>query len=167
MKKLVCLILLTAVFTGCQKKQWYGSCPEIDLVKKVDDSFLNNDMAVWRAAYADTARIFFNDMIAPPLSPDTLALRLKDTRESYGSLKMSRPIYEMIVTDDGDQWVHRWCQWEATTKNGKAYTWASQASFLVSDGKIRMAGYVVNSLPGYLVNQPEAPATVETATPTK
>ena len=81
------------------------------------------------------------------------------SRDTYSDLKMNMPIYEMITTDDGQQWVHRWLKWEGTLKNGKSVAWPSHASFLVSDGKIRGAGYIFNALPGYLANQPDSTAT--------
>jgi hypothetical protein len=70
-------------------------------------------------------------------------------------VKLNNSVYEMIVTDDGDKWVHRWGVWEGKMANGKASSWTSNVSFLVSDGKIRIGAYVFNALPNYLASQPD------------
>ena len=158
MKNLIGFLILAIVFTACQKKQYTASSPEIDLVKKVDESFQNADFAAYRSAYADTTKVWYNDWNGVSTPIDSVVKALQTARSNFADIKMNMPIYEMITTDDGQQWVHRWTKWEATLKNGKSVSWPSHASFLVSDGKIRGAGYIFNALPGYLANQPDSAA---------
>ena len=153
MKKLIGFLILIVAFTACQKKQYTDKGPEIDLVKSVDDAFLKADFVAYKAAYSDTASVWFNDWNGADTSLDSLVSALQRARSNYSDLKINMPVYEMVITDAGDQWVHRWCKWEATLKNGKSVAWPSHASFLVSAGKIRGAGYIFNALPGYLANQ--------------
>ncbi len=163
MKKLIGILLVAAVFASCQqqKKQWFASSTEIDLAKKLDQSFAGADWSTFRASFADTAKIWVNTFLSDPsISADTLTQAFKSAREGMTAVKLSEDaIYEMIEADNGDRWVHRWGLWEATLANGKTYSWVSNANFKVAGGKIVMAGYVLNSLPGYLANQPDpAPA---------
>ena len=161
MKKIACLIVLAVVLASCQtqKKQWWGTSAEIDVIKKMDEAFVAGDLAAYRAAFADTTKVWFNQWTGTPISPDTLVSNIAATRATLTSLKMNDPYYEMIENDDGQRMVHRWIMWEATLTSGKSYTWASNADFIVSDGKIRTAYYIFNALPGYQANQPDpAPA---------
>ena len=149
---------LAAVIAACQqgKKQYFTDGPEIDLVKKLDQSFASADWVSFRGSYADTAKIWFNtwgDQDAA-LSADSLVARYQKTRVNYNEIKLGDPvIYEMVETDNGQRWVHRWGRWDVKHKNGKNISWPSHGAFLVSDGKIRAAGYIYNALPGYLANQ--------------
>jgi hypothetical protein len=157
MKHFLAFLALAVSFSACQQKkqQYFASSPEIDLVKKLDQSFATADWTTYRNSYADTAQIWFNTWGGEgAISVDTLIANLQSARNNYTEIKLSDPaVYEMIETDAGDRWVHRWGRWDVTHKNGKDISWASHAAFLVSDGKIRGAGYIFNSLPGYLANQ--------------
>ncbi len=158
MKKLVGILLVAVLFASCQtqKKQWFSTSPEIDLVKKLDASFAGSDWATFRSSFADTAKIWVNvPWSEPGISADTLTARFTASRAGMTALKLSNEVYEMIETDDGDRWVHRWGLWEGTLANGKSASWTSNANFLVSDGKIRIAAYIFNGLPTYLANQPD------------
>ena len=68
-------------------------------------------------------------------------------------------VYEMVETDAGVRWVHRWAVWEAKLVNGKTSSWTTNANFRIEGGKITLAAYIYNGLPNYLANQPDpAPA---------
>lgn len=156
MKYVIGFLAMAVMFTACQqKKQYFTSAPEIDLVKKVDQSYASADWETLRGTYADTTKIWLNTWGGQDaISVDTLMARLQTARANYTDVKMGEPIvYEMIETDDGTRWVHRWTRWDVTHKNGKSFSYPSHASFMVSDGKIRGAGYIFNALPGYLANQ--------------
>lgn len=156
MKYLPILLLLAVSFTACQqKKQFFSSSPEIDMIKKLDQSFASADWTSYRSSYADTAQIWFNSWgDGTGISADSLVANLRAARANYTDVKLNdMAVYEMIETDGGDRWVHRWGRWDVQHKNGKAVSWPSHAAFLVSDGKIRGAGYIFNALPGYLANQ--------------
>ena len=158
MKKLIGILLVAVLFASCQtqKKQWFDASTEIDLVKKLDASFAGADWTTFRGSFADTAKIWVNTSWSEPgISADTLTARFTVSRAGMTSLKLSNEVYEMIETDDGNRWVHRWGVWEGTLANGKSATWTSNASFVVSGGKISTAGYIFNALPGYLASQPD------------
>ncbi|MBL7847245.1 MAG: hypothetical protein JNL40_07240 [Cyclobacteriaceae bacterium] len=158
MKRIVGILLVVLLFASCkqQPKQWYSTSPEVDLVKQVDASFASGDWATFRAAFADTAKIWVNTTWnEPSMSADTLTANYKSARGNMTEAKLTNSVYEMIVTDEGNHWVHRWGVWEAKLANGKTSSWASNSNFLVSDGKIRMGVYIFNALPNYLASQPD------------
>ena len=162
MKKLFALIVLAAFLIACQqgKKQYFSDGPEIDMIKKMDQSFAAGDLTAIRNNYADTAKIWFNTWgDENAISVDTLMARAQAARSNYDEVKMSDPlIYEMVELDNGNRWVHRWFRWDIKHKNGKSYSYNSHASFMVMGGKIRAAGYVFNALPGYLATQDSSAA---------
>lgn len=162
MKRLVVIFFALLLLASCkqQPKQWFNAGAEIDLAKQIDGAFAAGDWTTFRAAFADTAKTWVNTTWSQPgISADSLTAGFKSARDGMSEAKLSNSIYEMIVTDEGDHWVHRWGVWEGKLANGKSATWTSNANFLVSDGKVRMAAYVYNALPGYLANQPDpAPA---------
>lgn len=161
MKRFVGIFLVVLLFAACkqQPKQWFSTSTEIDLAKQVDNAFAAGDWTAFRSAFADTAKIWVNtSWDQPSLSPDTLTAGYRTAREGMTEAKLTKSVYEMIVTDDGDHWVHRWGVWEAKLANGKSSSWSSNASFLVSDGQIRIGVYIFNALPNYLANQPEPQA---------
>ena len=60
MRKLLAFLLLAAVVSACQKKQYYASSPEIDVAKKADEAYYKGDWTLLRSLYADTAKINLN-----------------------------------------------------------------------------------------------------------
>jgi hypothetical protein len=161
MKQVIVVLILAVAFTACQQKQrYFDAAPEIDLVKNLDKAFAAADWTTYRSSYADTATIWFNTWgDEGAISVDTLVAGLQRARDNYSEAKLGEPaIYEMVEINNGDRWVHRWGRWDAKHKNGKSVSWPSHASFLVSGGKIRGAGYIFNALPGYLANQDSATA---------
>lgn len=162
MKRIVGILLVALLFAACkqQPKQWYNASAEIDLAKQVDAGFANGDWSSFRAAFSDTAKIWVNTSWSEPaITADTLTANYTNARAGLTDAKLNNAVYEMIVTDEGDHWVHRWGVWQATLANGKSTSWTSNASFLVSGGKITIAAYIFNALPSYLANQPDpAPA---------
>ena len=163
MKKLIGILLVAAVFASCQtqKKQVFTTSAEIDMVKKLDQSFAGSDWSTFRASFSDTAKIWINTSWSDPaMSADTLTQNFKTARAGLTAIRMNdNAIYNMVEHDNGARWVHRWLVWESTNTNGKSATWTSNANFLIADGKIVQAGYIYNALPGYLANQPDpAPA---------
>lgn len=162
MKRIFGILLVVLLFAACkqQPKQWYSASPEIDLAKQVDAGFAAGDWNSFRSPFADTAKVWVNTSWSEPsISADTLTARFKSARSGMTEAKLATSVYEMIVTDKGDHWVHRWGVWEAKMANGKAVSWTSNASFLISGGKITLVAYIYNALPGYLANQPDpAPA---------
>jgi hypothetical protein len=43
MKKIMISVLAVLTLAACQKKQWFASCPEIDLVKKGNAAYFSGD----------------------------------------------------------------------------------------------------------------------------
>lgn len=162
MKRIVGILLVSSLFASCtqQPKQWYSASAEIDLAKQVDAGFANSDWSSFRAAFSDTAKIWVNTSWSEPaMSADTLTANYTTARAGLTDVRLNNAVYEMIVTDEGDHWVHRWGVWQGTLANGKSTSWTSHTSFLVTGGKIVAAGWIFNALPTYLASQPDpAPA---------
>lgn len=157
MRKLFFAVLALLVLNACQEKQYFDASPEIDLVKKANDAYFKGDWSTMRSVFADTARIWFNTWHTKNdgLTPDQFVETLKTGLENYSEYKMGdEPIYEMIVTDEGDKWVHCWFLWSATTKSGVEVNTPVSIGGMVKDGKIVYEAAVVNALPGYLAAQP-------------
>ena len=155
MKKLIFFVFLAAGIVGCQKKQYFTACPEIDLIKKGSDAYSKGDWDGLRSLYADTAKVMVNTwMNQQAMTLDQFIEMEKTGAASYASYKIGDDaIYEMVVTDEGDHWVHTWLNHTATLKNGKVVSNPVHISSLVANGKVVWQGFIFDNLQGFLAAQ--------------
>jgi hypothetical protein len=156
MKKLFVFALGLLALAACQEKQYFKESPEIDLVKKGIAAYFSGDWDTFRAGYADTAKIAVNVWDEDKwVGPDAYIEGLKSNLTNYAEYNIGEnPVYEMIVTDEGDKWVHAWFLHSGKTNGGKDVTTPVNVSFFVKDNKIAMQIDIFNALPGYLARQP-------------
>lgn len=155
MKKLSFFALGLLALAACQEKQYFKESPEIDLVKKGIAAYFSGDWDTFRAGYADTAKIAVNVWDEDNwVGPDAYIEGLKSNLTNYAEYKIGGSVYEMIVTDEGDKWVHAWFLHSGKTNGGKDATTPVNVSFFVKDNKIAMQIDIFNALPGYLARQP-------------
>ncbi len=153
MKKALTLLLLASVFTACQKKQYFTESPEIDLVKKGADYYLKADWTGLSSMYADSAKIIVNSWSETITTAKFIELE-KQGVTNYTSYKIEDgAIYEMVITDKGEHWVHTWLGHTATLKNGKTLTGIVNIATQVENGKVVFQGFVSDNLPTYLAMQ--------------
>ena len=159
MKNLLFLIILAGVITSCQKKQLFSASPEIDIIKKGNEAYVKGDWTTLRSLYADTAHIWVNSWFGPELTPDKFIEIEKAGAADFTDVKLStdNAIYEMVVTDDGDHWVHYWAGWSGkAAKTGKEAKSAVHIAAQVEHGKVVNFLVVIDSLPAFLASQPDS-----------
>lgn len=116
------------------EQTFYRESPEIDLCKRMIDATLNGNWDEYPGFYADKARIWRNKA---EMTPQQLTAYLQNTHESFSEYSMDPQFWEMVVTPEGDRWVHFWTHWlgrlEAT---GKMYDIPIHISMKVVNNKI-------------------------------
>jgi hypothetical protein len=168
MKKLLLFFMVAGMLAACQQEkpgQYFASSPEIDLVKKANADYVAGNWDVMKSAYADTAKVYDNVWDrSQQVTADDFLKSLKGRAEKYSEYKISDDaIYEMIVTDKGEKWVHNWFLWTGKHKNGKEVEIPIHISFLVVDNKIAFQVNMYNVLPAYLAENPPPLADAGTA----
>ncbi len=143
-------VLITAViFASCQapaEKQYFSESPEIDLGKKVIEAYLSGNFEAYSEFYSDTATIYRNNYDdEAAMSWQEYVVDLKEGIEPASSYTMDSPIWEMIVTDEGDHWVHLWAVWQGSVEaTGKTYNIPAMSSMLVVNNKIVIQSDIYN-----------------------
>ena len=155
MKTLFTFLSLIILLAGCQQKQYFSSCPEIDMIKKADAAYFSGDWATFRSIFADTAKVNNNTWLGGEISPDQFIETMKTDLANYTEYHQGEsPFYEMIIDDKGQKFVHAWWQWAGTHKNGKKVSVVVHVTAQMAGDKIGWLGAISDSLPGYLAEQP-------------
>ena len=143
MKNLFLIGLAVILFTACQESKpdrYFTSSPEIDSLKELISDYHEGDWESWVGHYADTAKIFHND-VKNGVSPKETVESLKEILANVSSYKFdesdSSIFHEMIITDNGDKWVHFWGNWQGTmAANGEQLGIPVHLAMNFVDGKI-------------------------------
>jgi len=162
MKQIFLVILMAAVLCSCQqKKQYFTSGPEIDMAKKGNEAYVKGDWETLRSLYADTAKILVNKWFGEEMSIDQFLMMQKMEVAELASYSIGDDaIYEMVVQDNGDHWVHVWLNWSAKLKNGKEVHTPVHLALQVENGKVVFQGLIFNQLGGYLAAMAPPDSTV-------
>ena len=162
MKRIISLsaIVIFISITACQpeqtKKQYFEESPEIELAKKAVKAFEDGDADTYRSCYADTVKFWQNQHWAkyPGKTIDEqmeLFETVHSTREYY---RNEGGIWEMIIQDDGDKWVHYWSETHMKYKeDDEEIILVGHIAFSVVDNKIVYENVIFENLPIYLANQ--------------
>ena len=138
------------IIASCQapaEKQYFTESPEIDLGKKLVDAYLAGNWDSYPEIYADTARIWrnVNWTTNEGFTVQQYVEDLKSALEPISSYKMEPQIWESIINDDGEHWVHFWTVWighnDATNKD---YEIVVHVVMQVVDNKIVAQGDIFN-----------------------
>ena len=154
------LSVLLFLFTCCQqeqnKKQYFEQSPEIELAKKLMDSYLNQDWEALRSYYSDTARIWNNVWYTshPGISVDQYISDTKEFVSTLAEYSYEDEVWEMIVNNDGQKWVHFWGNWVGIlTQTGNKVEVAAHLAYGVVGDKVVYLSLFVDTLPIYLAQQ--------------
>jgi hypothetical protein len=160
--KNILLFLSAATLLSCQtrQQQFFTSCPEIDLVKKMNAAYVSGDWQAMRSGYADTAKVYDNTWRdAKPLTAGDFLAGLQAAVGDYSEYSIAGDaVYEMIVTDDGQKWVHNWFLWKGVHKNGTEVRMPIHLSLMIVGDKVVTQVNMYNVLPAYLATQPTSVA---------
>ena len=158
MKKLLMFLLLSTAIMACQKKQYFSSAPEIDLIKKGNEAYFKGDWESLRSLYADTANIYDNTWLDNEITADQYIENMKAGLTDFTEYKLAdeREFIEMVETDDGQRWVHDWLLWGGTHKSGKKVLTTVHIASQVINNKIVNQVFMYDRLASYLAAQPDS-----------
>ena len=166
MKKLMIFLFGNVLLFSCQTRpqQYFTTCPEIDVIKNTNAAYVEGDWKAMRAAYADTAKIYDNTWDADQFTTaDDFVRGLETSVKDYSEYAIGEDaVFEMIVTDKAEKWVHNWFLWKGTHNNGKEVEIPIHLSFKMVDNKVALQVNMYNVLPFYLAAQPMPVAGVPT-----
>lgn len=166
MKTLTLFFVCTLFLFSCQTKpqQYFSSCPEIDMIRNGNAAYVAGDWKALRAIYADTAKILNNTWMNDATAPDEFVAQLQGVVGNYSEYGIGGDaVYEMIVTDKGEKWVHNWLLWKGKHKNGTEVQFPIHLSFRIAEGKVVTQVNMYDRLPAYLASHPVTVA--DAATP--
>jgi len=163
MKNLIYLFLLALIIGACQptaEKQYFTESPEIEIAKKTNEAYMAGDWETIKSYFADSAFVYFNS--TEGITSDQYVGGLQQSvanYSKYGFLEDAN--YEMIVTDNGQKWVHAWLNWEATTVDGKDVKTLVTINWGIENDKIFGLVVIYNALPMYLAANPPSTPEIE------
>ena len=131
MKNIFLILLVIISLNSCKNKSadnksdktstgtLLTSGPEVDILKKGIESWSKGDWTANRSLFSDSALTMTNTADkSQAISIDSaLALR-KASRADFSVESINNPIYEVVVTPNGNKYGHIWCN--ATIKNIKS-----------------------------------------------
>jgi len=128
MKKSLLYMFIAGLFlVSCQQateKQYFTESADIDVGKKVLEAYLTGDWEAYNDLYADTARIWRNKnwTTDPGMTREEFVTDLRSALEPISSYSLDTQIWESIINDDGNHWVHFWGVWKGSNSaTGKDY----------------------------------------------
>lgn len=115
----------------------------VDLLKKLVASIEKGDWDAAQSCFADSAMVWYNawpqDTTQKGVLATDIVAREKAERVNWSGVSYGDPIYEVVITPDGQQYGHIWARYTAKhAKTGKSVDVPLFASFLITDGKLDM-----------------------------
>lgn len=134
------------------------------MIRNGNAAYVAGDWKGLRAIYADTAKILNNTWMKNATPPDEFVAQLHGVVDNYSEYGIGEDaVYEMVVTDKGEKWVHNWFLWKGKHNNGTEVQFPISLSFRIVGGKVVTQVNMFDRLPGYLATHPVAVA--DAATP--
>lgn len=140
------------IITACQpaaEKQYLTEGPEVDLGKKFMEAYLAGNWDAIPSMYSDTAKVFRNTnfMTAEGFTPSQYAEDLQNGLQGISSYSFDPQIWECIINENGQHWVHFWGIWKGHHDGtNKDYEIAVHAAMLVEAGKIQAQADFFNNV---------------------
>ena len=144
MKKITLLSAIVLICFSCSdqqaKKQYFEASPEIDLCKKLVEAYNAEDWSTFKSFYCDTAKVWHNShYLADP--GKTVSEIVEGFKSSQAPLEYARftsdSLWEMVITNEGEKWVHFWGKWVAKIKGSTSeINMVTHIDYNVIDGKI-------------------------------
>jgi hypothetical protein len=147
------LIGMYSCQTKQSSKQYFEASPEIDVVNKVTEAFLNQDWETYRTYYSDTAKIWENTWYLTDqyMSIDKSIEGMRALTSSFIYQSFEETTLEMIITNKGEKWVYFWGNWTGKfTDDGEEIVIPIHHAMLFVDGKIVSELNFFDSHPIYL-----------------
>ena len=148
---LIATFFVAVILMSCEQpceKGYYTESPEIDVAKNLIELYRSGDLDAMTASYTDTSRIYRNAAPAdnPGLTPEEYVADLKGGLEPISDYTFDDMVWEMIVTEEGNKWVHLWGLWKGTLEaTGDTFDIPVMISYLVTDGKVIWQSELFNS----------------------
>ncbi len=138
------------IIASCQapaEKQYFTESQDIDLGKKLIEAYLAGNWDSYPELYADTARIWrnINWTTTEGITVQQYVDTLQSALEPISSYEMEPQIWESIINNDGEHWVHLWTVWKGhSDATNKDYEIVVNVVMLVVDNKIVAQGDIFN-----------------------
>lgn len=161
-KYLISLIILVLIGSySCQEqqvsKQYFEASPEIDLMEKGIEAYLNQDWETYSSNYSDTARIWSNGWPAdddPGMTIDENLEGMKASISSIYSYSFEETIVLMTISSEGTKYVYFWSKWTGKlTEDGDELVIPVHLVCVFVDSKIVYEYGFWDNLPIYLARQ--------------
>jgi ketosteroid isomerase-like protein len=139
MKKL--LMLLAVVFTAQAFAQkdiaTVQDTDELTLnVKKLNQTYVENDFSLWNELFADNAVVFIN---SSKLDKQALIAGFKSHHSIFNNIQIPDITAETKYFTNGDIWTSEWFNWLGTgNKTGIRYSNRANFNYMWKDGKVIM-----------------------------
>jgi hypothetical protein len=155
---LVTLLLIATI--SCKQeqtaKQYFEESPEIELCKKAVKAFQDGDAETYRSCLADTVRIWQNQYWTkyPGKTIDEEMEFFKTVHATQEYYRYEGEIWEMIIQDSGQNWVHFWAETHTKLKgDDEKIEFVIHIAFSVVENKIVYESVIFDYLPFYLAEQ--------------
>ena len=156
----VLVFLVILGITSCMQeqptKQYYDESPEIEIAKKVIDAFEQGDLKAYRSLFSDTAKLWHNEsyVLNPGKTIDEQMVMLESYFTSSEYRIYENEIWEMIIQDEGANWVHFWADFR-TKLNGDETEVKNviHLAFSIYDNKVVYEAGIWDNLPFFLAQQ--------------
>ena len=139
MKKLFVLGLAIVLFTSCEEKKqrYFETSAEIDVTKALLKDYHAGDWKAWAGHYADTAKIYHNNVKGANVAETIESLKQILANTSSYKFDEKDQWYEMVIDDDNETWVNFWGNWRGKlAANGKELVIPVNLTLQFIDGKI-------------------------------
>ncbi len=115
----------------------------VDLLKKLVTSIEKGDWDAAQSCFADSAMVWYNawslDTTQKGMLVSAALANEKAERANWSGVSYGDPIYEVVITPDGQKFGHIWARYTAKhAKTGKSVDVPLFVSFLITDGKLDM-----------------------------
>ncbi len=96
-----------------EPKQNFEKSPEIDLVKKAFEAYLNQDWETVRSCYSDTVKIWNNEswISSPGIKIDEAIEESKNFASNIYSYTYEGTLWDIIEINEGEKYVLFWGVW--------------------------------------------------------
>ena len=141
MKNFFYAILAVLLLLGCQSQgpdRYSTTGPEIDMVKALLADYEQGNWDAWNTAYADTAKIYYNDWDNPVTAREAGEGHQQSIAQTSSySFKKDPVFYEKTIDDEGKTWVNFWGVWEAAIMGSdKSVSIPVHLSINIEEGKV-------------------------------